>query len=811
MTPDSNEADRGNSPDSKRRKLAGDASPAAVPLPKHPLSGTTEKASSSTAPPPFEFVAAAADPISLSAAVGNDDGSDPYAELGHLVDDDDAAELPHISNKELWEPIATGDGNPDSGDSGMFGYPKGAGTGHKWVYQAEEDLYFRVSESAFYVAAGGSEGASKGVVPRTEEAMEELPRMVGVCVKWNASKGFGFLQVDELDKQIFVHNKQLRTTNAAFKRLHENDRVTFTLDQQNERLCAADVQFAQIETEPEMPDQANLLDPESLPDANLQEPAAKRKKTKSKSASQVEGAAPEDGEEEEEVASESGSHDEININKSLVCQYYSQKGPMKSENQDRYAEKKTLPNMHSDEAEFFYLGLFDGHNGDGCAEYAKNHLDKNLCAAFNQIMAKKHHNADGEVADPPLEHFVKAMKAGFKTTDKNWLHLAKRETELSGSTAVCCVFYGPDDDGELSLYTAHAGDSFALLCRNDEALRITSDHKPSRPDELKRINSLPDGIAQPCSGVWRVLVKGPQQPNPGGGPAAVNYMGLAVSRSLGDLPFKETGVQYISGVPEVKKTTVDRLNDRFLLLASDGISDVLSDDALVEFVLAQLEVEENEGRPIVEMSGNTNVASSGGAAAAAAIVTDMTKQTTTNIAQKVVAKARALGSNDDCTCAICFFDWKGEEEEEDVRSDAQEEAAVAEGAADVAEGNSKVAIAGDREEATNGVEGEAGPVAGVEGVEGEHKTANSSCADAQKTAGSEDVDMADADAEARSSEEHEFHSAVENDETEKSRRKSTAAKQEDGGASAEAACEGAAPESTEAETAAGPEAKQDAC
>ena len=60
-----------------------------------------------------------------------------------------------------------------------------------------------------------------------------------------------------------------------------------------------------------------------------------------------------------------------------------------------------------------------------------------------------------------------------------------------------------------------------------------------------------------------------------------NYLGLAVSRSLGDLPFKEKpGVEYVSGAPEIRGDLVDRENDDFILLATDGISDVFNEHEL---------------------------------------------------------------------------------------------------------------------------------------------------------------------------------------------------------------------------------------
>lgn len=78
------------------------------------------------------------------------------------------------------------------------------------------------------------------------------------------------------------------------------------------------------------------------------------------------------------------------------------------------------------------------------------------------------------------------------------------------------------------VYTAHCGDSRAVLCKAGRAVRLTEDHKPNLPAERERIRRVGGRID--FSNCWRVIVQ-PTWDRPGSG--------LAVSRSFGDLAFKQ--------------------------------------------------------------------------------------------------------------------------------------------------------------------------------------------------------------------------------------------------------------------------------
>lgn len=107
-----------------------------------------------------------------------------------------------------------------------------------------------------------------------------------------------------------------------------------------------------------------------------------------------------------------------------------------------------------------------------------------------------------------------------------------------------------------------------------KAVRLTHDHKPDLPHERARV--LAAGGRVEWQGCWRVVAESPLP----GRPAA----GLAVSRSLGDAQFKEP-LPLVSSDPDVSVTLL-RPGDTMLILASDGVWDVLSDQDAAEVAVA---------------------------------------------------------------------------------------------------------------------------------------------------------------------------------------------------------------------------------
>ncbi|KAM1205314.1 hypothetical protein ACFX2G_006232 [Malus domestica] len=192
-----------------------------------------------------------------------------------------------------------------------------------------------------------------------------------------------------------------------------------------------------------------------------------------------------------------------------------------------------------------YFGVYDGH---GCSHVA------------TKCRERMHELVKEEVEN--MEEWKTAMERSFVRMDKEvvaWsreggvgvsncrCELQTPESEAVGSTAVVAVV-SPD-----KIVVANCGDSRAVLCRDGKALPLSVDHKPDRPDELNRIEEAGGRVIY-----WD-------------GPRVLGV--LAMSRALGDNYLKP----YVSCDPEV--TITDRtVEDECLILASDGLWDVVSND-----------------------------------------------------------------------------------------------------------------------------------------------------------------------------------------------------------------------------------------
>ncbi|EAY99224.1 hypothetical protein OsI_21182 [Oryza sativa Indica Group] len=222
----------------------------------------------------------------------------------------------------------------------------------------------------------------------------------------------------------------------------------------------------------------------------------------------------------------------------LSCGYSSFRGKRASM-EDFYDIKSSK----IDDKQISLFGIFDGHGGSRAAEYLKEHLFENLM---------KH---------PEFMTNTKlAISETYKKTDSEFLDSESHTHRDDGSTASTAVLVGNH------LYVANVGDSRAVISKAGKAIALSEDHKPNRSDERKRIESA-GGVVM-WAGTWRV-----------GGV-------LAMSRAFGNRLLK----QFVVADPEIQEQEIDDELE-FLILASDGLWDVVPNEDAVSLVKIEEEPE----------------------------------------------------------------------------------------------------------------------------------------------------------------------------------------------------------------------------
>jgi len=241
------------------------------------------------------------------------------------------------------------------------------------------------------------------------------------------------------------------------------------------------------------------------------------------------------------------------------------------------------------DASISVFGVFDGHGS--CGHLVSGYVKKEMPKALSKSLLK----AETTKAEPDCKAIAKIINDAFVGVN-NRLEVDKSiDSSLSGTTAVAGVILGKS--GSRRVVMGNAGDSRAIIGYEDEdgnikVKELSDDHKPDREDEKARVLSyggrvepLIDEDGEPI-GPHRVWLPNMMLP------------GLAMARSIGDDIAATVGVH---AVPEVLTYKITE-KDKFMVIASDGVWEFLSNEQVAEMVRVCGEDGEQAAREICAKS-----------------------------------------------------------------------------------------------------------------------------------------------------------------------------------------------------------------
>jgi protein phosphatase 2C len=233
-------------------------------------------------------------------------------------------------------------------------------------------------------------------------------------------------------------------------------------------------------------------------------------------------------------------------------------------------------------AKINYYGVYDGHGG----KFVSNFLSENLPHLF--IANKVSYPLDIEYVNKVYDKVQSVL-------------FTKHEKEATECGSTCLVVCHFKQNNREFLNIMNTGDSRCVMCRNNIGIPLTKDHKPDWPDENARISKL-GGTIRKDGNTYRIN-------------------DLSVSRAFGD---KESS-KFVTHRPDLYKYTLTK-KDKFIIIACDGLWDVISCQDAVNFILKSCY--DSDMKRI-----NQDI----------------------NIARKLAEMAIEKDSGDNVTCIVVFF------------------------------------------------------------------------------------------------------------------------------------------------------------
>lgn len=284
----------------------------------------------------------------------------------------------------------------------------------------------------------------------------------------------------------------------------------------------------------------------------------------------------------------------------LIIQSYSTNG-LRDKNEDAMELINNLDHKDSTKIPILYVGVFDGHGGDGISKALVDENKLNISKYFcktnspitSQITSKKTNKRISEL-------FIRIQEKLINHNIKS---------NSMGSTALITLIYPRNQQNDkFQLKVINLGDCRAVSCSSyNIGIQLTLDHKPHLFCEKNRIAQM-GGVLEKADGDdYRID-------------------GMSVSRSFGDLDNR-----FISQNPDIFDYVLS--NEKFLIMGCDGVWDVLTNQEAVDFVLEKYEELKASNKTLCETK----------------------KKSALNLAQKLADYAIFKGSTDNISLTIIFF------------------------------------------------------------------------------------------------------------------------------------------------------------
>jgi hypothetical protein len=285
----------------------------------------------------------------------------------------------------------------------------------------------------------------------------------------------------------------------------------------------------------------------------------------------------------------------------IIVQSYSTTG-LRPHNEDTMDLINNLDESVNTNIPILYNGIFDGHGGGDISKILidkdKIYIQKYFCSTTSKIaQSLGHRKTFNNLTVDLFSRIQEKLKNSYISSN------------TMGSTALIALIYPKNEkQNKFGLKVINLGDSRAIACNKyNIGTQLTLDHKPHLFCEKSRIDQM-GGVIYESDG---------DDPRIGG---------MSVSRSFGDLDNK-----FICQVPDIYDYELS--GEKFIILACDGVWDVLHTQVVSDFMLGKIEELYQLGKQIMEFKGRSEF----------------------NLAQKLADFAIEKGSQDNVSISILFF------------------------------------------------------------------------------------------------------------------------------------------------------------